>query len=122
MDCSASEADPVGSAEQTACEDVCKGLEARLSLIERESFIEPDSSGEAGATRPVRKATAAALRHATEIQADSEASLVRSQQIVLDAQETGTDTAILLKAQTEQLKSIYAEVSEMDDNIKKAKK
>lgn len=39
-----------------------------------------------------------------------------------EAQETGTDTAILLKSQTEQLKSIYAEVSEMDDNIKRAKK
>jgi hypothetical protein len=70
----------------------------------------------------VRKATAAALRHATDLQAGSEASIARSQQIVREAQETGTDTAILLKSQTEQLKSIYAEVSEMDDNIKRAKK
>ena len=76
--------------------------------------------GAVGGERPAR--AAATIRQVLDIQDESEATIARSQKIVKDAQETGTDTAVLLKAQTEQLKSIYAEVVEMDDNIKKAKK
>jgi len=59
---------------------------------------------------------------AKKVQDDSKASTMRSLQKVEQAEAIGKDTAATLKQQTEQLKSIHAEVEEVESNIKRGAK
>ena len=65
-----------------------------------------------------KKAAVAAMKKAAEIQADSMASLHRSVKIVGQTERVGVDTAVLIRAQTEQIKDIYADTSRLSDGLR----
>mmetsp|Transcript_31453 Transcript_31453/g.73781 ORF Transcript_31453/g.73781 Transcript_31453/m.73781 type:complete len:236 (+) Transcript_31453:58-765(+) len=60
------------------------------------------------------------LAEGARIQDQSSASLQRSKKLVASAEQIGTETAVQLKSQTEQLKNIYANVEGIESNLKRA--
>ena len=60
--------------------------------------------------------------HALEVQKESKESAVRSKQIVNNTLAMGTETANVLKQQTEQIKQIDRNLDQVESNLKRAEK
>ena len=61
-----------------------------------------------------KQAAAELLSRVSHVQADSRASVVRSLQLVDTSERVAKDTALLVKAQTEQLKDIHADAQSLE--------
>ena len=64
-----------------------------------------------------KQAAAELLSRVSHVQADSRASVVRSLQLVDTSERVAKDTALLVKAQTEQLKDIHADAQSLEAQV-----
>jgi len=111
--------------DQVACDILVKRYQRSIAeLAERHTASENSAGGAAGgASDEERKKWAKeALKHAGRTQKDSEASLARSTQIVEQTERLGQETAVVLKSQTEQMKSVYADLTSMESELRAANK
>mmetsp|Transcript_39982 Transcript_39982/g.62389 ORF Transcript_39982/g.62389 Transcript_39982/m.62389 type:complete len:217 (+) Transcript_39982:124-774(+) len=108
-------------ADQAAVEMLYKKYKHRLDELERNrqalEALAISSGTYEGTGEERRKAASRALERASEIQEDSKASVKRSLGLVTETEQIGKETAVVLKGQTEQMKSIYADVSVQQSHI-----
>eukprot|EP00736_Rhodelphis_marinus_P004440 Rmarinus@m.8277 len=72
---------------------------------------------------PTEKLTGKALiEYGKKVQDESLDSLARSKALVAESENIGTETAVKLKEQTEQLKQIHEDVQKIESNLKQADK
>jgi hypothetical protein len=87
--------------------------------VQRQRLLQPSSSSVSAAAKPA-PTSQDFLKLAKQAQADSMASLARSAKLVEDTTVIGTETAVKLHSQTEQMKNIYATVNELDSELGRA--
>ena len=123
--------------------DMTRDFEQQQQTVQRQRLLQPTSASSSSSTSAAEKPLLTSQDHlkvAKQAQAESMASLARSAKLVEDTtvfrstlarvayhltlrvQVLGTETAVKLHAQTEQMKNIYSTVSELDSELGRANK
>lgn len=122
--------------------DITRDFEGQQQTVQRQRLLQPTTSS-SSSTSAAEKPPLTSQDHlkiAKQAQAESMASLARSAKLVEDTtvarstlarvachltlrvQVLGTETAVKLHGQTEQMKNIYSTVSELDSELGRANK
>ncbi|EKX36900.1 hypothetical protein GUITHDRAFT_116923 [Guillardia theta CCMP2712] len=109
--------------DRVACDMLIKSYQKKLESLEKNRQAAEAMAGKGTkelSAHERKKAAEAALDRACNIQRDTQESVQRSIGIIQDAQASGSEAAVVIKGQTEQLKSIYADYTSLEEELSKA--